>query len=68
MEDYILILRHFDFGNYKLPNFKFKTFGKKEVYEFNIKFSNMIKGIFDNLGKSNDIDKEIYDELKEMIN
>jgi len=56
-----------DFGNYKLPNFKFKTFGKTEVYEFNIKFSNMIKGIFDNLGKSNDIDKEIYDELKEMI-
>jgi hypothetical protein len=55
------------FGNYKLPNFKFRSYGQTEVYEFNIKFSNMIKSIFDDLGKSNPIDKEIYDELKQMI-
>jgi len=57
-----------DFGNYKLPNFKFKTIGKTEVYEFNSKFSNLIKTIFDNLGKSNPVSKEIYDELTQMIN
>jgi hypothetical protein len=56
-----------DFGNYKLPNFKFKTFGKTEVYEFNSKFSNLIKSIFNNLGESNPVSKEIYDELTQMI-
>jgi hypothetical protein len=56
-----------DFGNYNLANFKFKTFGKTEVYEFNIKFSNLIKSIFNNLGESNPVSKEIYDELTEMI-
>lgn len=56
-----------DFGNYKLPNFKFKTLGKTEVYEFNSKFSNLIKSIFNNLGESNPVSKEIYDELTQMI-
>jgi hypothetical protein len=56
-----------DFGNYKLPNFKFKIFGKTEVYEFNSKFSNLIKSILNNLGKSNPVNEEIYDELIQMI-
>jgi hypothetical protein len=56
-----------DFGNYKLPNFKFKKFGDTEVYEFNSKFSNLIKSIFNNIGKTNPVYKEIYDELTQMI-
>jgi len=56
-----------DFGNYKLPNFKVKTVGNTEVYEFNSKFSNLIKTIFDNIGKTNPVYKEIYDELTQMI-
>jgi len=44
------------------------TIGKTEVYEFNSKFSNLIKSILNNLGKSNPVSKEIYDELIQMIN